>query len=165
MDDLTKLASSAGGQSGSPDAAAALGGLAQAVQSAGGIDGLLDKLRAGGLGGAVDSWISTGGNQPVDAAQLGQALGPDTVNQLSAGSGIDVAQLLPMLASFLPQIVDMLTPDGQVPSGGLGQAAEGGLAGLGGLLAGLTGSGGTGRGVDLGAVLGQLGGMLGPKGG
>ena len=44
---------------------AALGGLARRVQQGGGIDGLIDKLRAGGLGGAVDSWVSTGPNQPV----------------------------------------------------------------------------------------------------
>ena len=85
----------------------------------GGLDGLLAKLRAGGLGDAVDSWESTGPNQPVDPDQLGSALGPDTVQRLSSGSGLDIGQLLPMLAMFLPQIIDMLTPDGKVPSGGL----------------------------------------------
>ena len=118
------------------------------------------KLRAGGLGGAVDSWISTGQNQPVDPAKLGEALGPETVQQLSSGSGIDAGQLLPMLAAFLPKIIDMLTPDGQVPSGGLGKAA-GGLEGLGGLLGGLTGAGGSGGTQELGAVLGELGGLFG----
>ena len=41
-------------QPGTPDVAA-LAGLGQAVQAAGGIDGILDKLRAGGLGEAVGS--------------------------------------------------------------------------------------------------------------
>ena len=167
MDDLTKMATSLGAEAGvpgtsgsTPDAAAALGGLEQAVQAAGGIDGIVAKLRAGGLGGAVDSWISTGQNQPVDPAKLGEALGPETVQQLSSGSGIDAGQLLPMLAAFLPKIIDMLTPDGQVPSGGLGQAA-GGLGGLGGLLGGLTGAAGSGGTQELGAVLGELGGLFG----
>jgi uncharacterized protein YidB (DUF937 family) len=114
----------------------------QAVEGAGGIDGLLGKLRPGGLGDAVDSWVSTGPNQDVEPAALGQALGPETLQQLSTGSGVDVGQLLPMLAAFLPQIVDMLTPDGAVPSGGLDGAA-GSLPNLGGLLGGLLG--GTGR--------------------
>ena len=116
MDDISKMLDQAGA-GGTADPAAALGGLSQAIQGAGGIDGILDKLRAGGLGGEVDSWVSTGANQPVAPEALGQALGPDTVQQLSSGSGIDIGQLLPMLAAFLPQIVNMLTPDGSVPIG------------------------------------------------
>jgi uncharacterized protein YidB (DUF937 family) len=99
MDDVSKILSAmeakAGvtgttgstGAAGTTDPTTALQGLDQAVQGAGGVDGLLAKLRAAGLGDAVDSWVSTGQNKPVDAATLGQALGPDTVKQLSAGSG------------------------------------------------------------------------------
>jgi uncharacterized protein YidB (DUF937 family) len=108
-------------------------GLIHAVQAEGGLDGLLDQLRTGGLGPAVDSWISKGHNDPVDPAALGAALGPDTVQHLASGAGVDVATLLPMLASFLPQLVNMLTPNGQTPAGGL-NGALGGLADLGGLL-------------------------------
>ena len=103
---------------------AALAGLQQAVQQEGGIDALLGKLKDGGLGQQVDSWVGTGGNQPVDPAALGQALGPDTVQRLSSGSGIDIGQLLPLLATFLPQIIDMLTPNGTVPAGGLRPGRE-----------------------------------------
>lgn len=158
MDDISKMLNQAGA-GGTSDPAAALGGLSQAIQGAGGIDGMLAKLRAGGLGGPVDSWVSTGPNQPVAPEALGQALGPDTVQQLSSGSGIDIGQLLPMLAAFLPQIVDMLTPNGSVPSGGLNGAA-GGMPDLGGLLGGLTGGTGSGS-SDIGNV---LGGLLGGKG-
>jgi uncharacterized protein YidB (DUF937 family) len=158
MNDISNMLNQAGA-GGSADPAAALGGLGQAIQGAGGLDGLLDKLRAGGLGGAVDSWVSTGQNQPVAPEALGQALGPDTVQQLSSGSGIDIGQLLPMLAAFLPQIVNMLTPNGSVPSGGLNGAA-GAMPDLGGLIGSLTGGSGSGS-SDLGNV---LGGLLGGKG-
>jgi uncharacterized protein YidB (DUF937 family) len=161
MDDLTKTVSQGGstGAAGTTDPAALLGGL----ESAGGLDGLLDKLRGAGLGDAVDSWVSTGENKPVDPAALGQALGPDTVQKLSGGTGIDVGQLLPMLAAFLPQIVNMLTPNGNVPSGGRNCAA-GSLPDLGGLLGGLMGgSAGSGATVNAGLddILGGLGGALG----
>ena len=75
MDDLSKLAASAGRRRLIP--AAAVGGLSQAIDGAGGLDGLLGKLRAGGLGDAVDSWVSTGPNQPVDpdAARRGARAG------------------------------------------------------------------------------------------
>jgi uncharacterized protein YidB (DUF937 family) len=160
MDDLTKLMSSVSGDgaAGGTDPMAALSGLQQAVQQEGGIDALMGKLKDAGLGDQVDSWVGTGENQPVDPAALGQALGPDTVQRLSAGSGIDVGKLLPMLAAFLPQIINMLTPHGKIPEGGLGQAAGnmdiGGL--LGGLLGGAGGAGGTGGSPDLGGMLGGL---------
>jgi uncharacterized protein YidB (DUF937 family) len=137
MDDISNMLSQMGGQ-GAGDPLASLGGISTALAGVGGLDGLMDKLRAAGLGDAVDSWISKEDNQDLDPAALGQALGPDTVNQLAAGSGIDVGQLLPMLAAFLPQIVDLLTPGGSVPSGGLDGAA-GSLPDLGGILGGLLG--------------------------
>ena len=140
MDDLSKLSTGLGG-AGTTAAAdpAALAGLTDAIQRSGGLDGLVGRLRQGGLEPQVDSWISTGPNDPVDPQQLGQALGPDTVQQLSAGSGIDIASLLPMLAMFLPQIIDMLTKNGSTPAGGLDEAAKSQMPDLGGLLGGVLG--------------------------
>ncbi len=145
MDDLSRKSNALGGASGG-EPAPALAGLTQAVQQEGGLDGLLGKLRDGGLGNQVDSWVSTRANEPVDPDQLGQALGPETVQRLSAGTGIDINALLPMLAMFLPQIINMLTPSGSTPAGGLDNAAgAGGMPDLGGLLGGLLGGqGGTG---------------------
>jgi uncharacterized protein YidB (DUF937 family) len=148
MDDLSKLSASLGADPASADPAA-LAGLNGAIQQAGGLDGLVGKLREGGLGHEVDSWVSTGPNDPVDPQRLGQALGPDTVQQLSAGSGIDAGALLPMLAMFLPQIIDMLTKDGTTPAGGLDDAAKSEMPDLGGLLGGLLG-GALGGGVTAG---------------
>jgi len=139
------------------DPQAIIGGLDKAIQGEGGLDGLLAELRAGGLGDAIDSWESTGPNAQVDPDQLRSALGPDAVQRLSSGSGIDIGRLLPLLAMFLPQIIDMLTPDGRVPSGGLNSATGGGLGDIGGMLGGLLGGSGGGS-SDLG---GMLGGMLG----
>ena len=166
MDDLSKLSQGLGGGGTSPDPAA-LGGLASAVQESGGLDGLLGKLREAGLGAQVDSWVADGDNQPVDPQRLGEALGPDTVQRLSAGSGLDIMSLLPMLAAFLPQIINMLTPGGKTPEGGLDSAVgSGGMPDLGGLLGGVLG-GGTGTGAASGGgaglddLLGGLGGLLG----
>ena len=152
MEDATNPPSAAAGG----DPTTALAGLDQAIQGAGGLDGILAKLRAGGLDNEVDSWVSTGTNAEVEPDRLATALGPDTVQKLSAGSGLDVKQLLPLLAMFLPQIINALTPKGQVPSGGLNGATGGGLGDLGGILGGLLG-GGTGSGSpDPGGVLGGI---------
>jgi uncharacterized protein YidB (DUF937 family) len=169
VDDLSKLAEglgAAGAETGpSGGTAAALPGLASAVQSTGGIDGLLERLRQGGLQDEVDSWVSTGQNQPVDPQRLGEALGPDTVQRMSSSSGLDIAALLPMLAAFLPQIIDMLTPHGSVPDGGLDHSVgSGGLPDLGGILGGLLGgamaSGGGSSGTTA-TGMPDIGGMLG----
>ena len=161
MDDLTKAAEQQGGAvaTGAGFDPAALAGLQGAIQQEGGIDGLMAKMRDGGLGPQVDSWVSSGENQPVQPDQLQQALGPDTIQRLSSGSGLDIGKLLPMLAMFLPQIINMLTPNGQVPSGGMNQAAS--QADIGSLIGGLLGGSGTGGAGGLGAIVGGLTGMLG----
>ena len=140
MDDLSNLSTGLGGTS-APAATdpASIAGLGGAIQQAGGLDTLVGKLRQGGLENEVDSWISTGPNDPVDPDRLGQALGDDTVQQLSSGTGINAGTLLPILAMFLPQIIDMLTKNGSTPAGGLDEAAEQSMPDLGGILGGLGG--------------------------
>ena len=115
------------------------------VQQNGGLEGLVAKFQQGGLGDVVQSWISTGPNLPISPEQLGQALGPDTLSQLGAGG----QDLLGPLSQLLPQVVDGLTPGGQLPTGG---------ADLGAVLGGLLGSaGGAGAGgPNLGGLLGGL---------
>ena len=55
------------------------------------------------------------------------------MNQIAAKSGLSVEMLLPILAAFLPMIIDMLTPDGNAPKTG----ADGGMGQIGDLLGGL----------------------------
>ena len=115
------------GADGSADPAKLIGGVQDVFASQGGVDGLLAKLRAGGLGEHVDSWVSTGENKPVEPVQLGAA-------------GVSVQTLLPMLAAFLPMIINHLTPNGTAPKAG--EPAN--QPDLGGLLGGLLGGGGLG---------------------
>jgi len=44
-----------------------------------------------------------------------RALGPDLLQQLAAKSGLSVQELAQKLSTVLPQAVDTMTPDGQVP--------------------------------------------------
>ncbi len=80
-----------------------------------GLDAILDKLRGAGHGDAVQSWLGHGANKPVAPADLQQALGPDTVDQLGRESGLPHDQLMSQLSTALPQVVDKLTPDGHLP--------------------------------------------------
>lgn len=134
--DVSDLLGRLSGEGGVPDPARLVAAVTDVFNSQGGIDGLVEKLRSGGLGGVVDSWISTGSNEPVSPQQLGDALGPDTVQRLSASSGFSIQSLLPMLAAFLPMIIDHLTPGGNLPKeGGVGSPDDIGDL-IGGLLSG-----------------------------
>ncbi|MCJ2121844.1 YidB family protein [Methylobacterium sp. J-077] len=81
----------------------------------GGLDGLVDRFRQGGLGDVIESWIGHGSNRPVAPAQLAQALGPDTLDTLQSQTGMDREALLSQLAQALPEVVHALTPQGRVP--------------------------------------------------
>jgi uncharacterized protein YidB (DUF937 family) len=98
----------------------------------GGLSGLIEKISAGGLGDQVASWVSTGQNLPVTAEQIQAVLGSSFVQGLAAKMGINTADVAGSLASLLPQVIDKLTPDGQVP--GDNNLLEMGLSGLTSLL-------------------------------
>ena len=98
-----------GGATANPAAAAIPGGIA------GALGGLISHLQANGAGAAAKSWVSTGANLPIDGAQLTQALGPDLVAKISASTGMTPDQILAQLSQVLPQVVDHLTPAGQMP--------------------------------------------------
>lgn len=85
----------------------------------GGLAGLVSKLQQGGLGEAVNSWVSTGNNQSITASALQAALGSETVQALASKVGISPDMLSTGLAQMLPNAVDQLTPNGEVPSGDL----------------------------------------------
>ena len=95
-----------------------VGGL---IQRAGGVQGLVNSLQQGGLGGAVQSWVGTGANQAINGGQLQQAIAGTPlgahVNDVAQKLGVDPNQVMGQLAQHLPDVVNHLTPNGQVPAG------------------------------------------------
>jgi uncharacterized protein YidB (DUF937 family) len=90
----------------------------------GGLGGLVSAFEKGGLGQIAQSWVSTGANLPISAEQIQAVLGSGPVAQFAEKLGVDPKMAAGQLAELLPQVVDHLTPNGQVPSGALG-ALEG----------------------------------------
>ncbi|HWR13743.1 MAG TPA: YidB family protein [Terriglobales bacterium] len=81
----------------------------------GGLGGLLNSFQQKGMGDIVQSWISTGQNKPISAEQVSEALGPEQVSAVANEAGISHEEAKSSLASLLPQVVDRLTPNGQLP--------------------------------------------------
>ncbi len=90
----------------------------------GGLAALVQQFQAAGLGEQVNSWIGTGQNLPVSPEQLQGALGGDQMSMMAEKMGLSTGDLGAQLSQMLPQVVDQLTPDGQVPQGGLGNLGD-----------------------------------------
>ena len=88
----------------------------QIIQQNGGLPGIIGKFQQAGLGQHADSWVGTGQNLPIDAAQLQQALGSGSIAQIAQQLGLSTGDTGSELAQVLPQIIDKLTPAGQIPA-------------------------------------------------
>ncbi|KAG8149487.1 YidB family protein [Burkholderia catarinensis] len=84
----------------------------------GGLNGLIEKFKAGGAGDIIGSWVGNGENQPISADALQNVLGSDVVGSLASKVGIDPSQASSILAQVLPHVVNGATPNGEVPAGG-----------------------------------------------
>lgn len=91
------------------------GGTAGSVVS-GGLSELVKRFEQNGLGGAAQSWVGNGPNQPVSASDVEKAAGSDTLDALAREIGMSRDQLVQRLSAELPQTVDRLTPQGRVPT-------------------------------------------------
>jgi uncharacterized protein YidB (DUF937 family) len=74
----------------------------------------MQRFQQAGLSEVFASWVSAGENRAVQPAQLEQALGSDAVAALAGRLGLEANTLLPLLSQFLPQVIDQLTPNGQM---------------------------------------------------
>ena len=112
FDTLAKnaLGSMLGGSS-RQDPAAMLSGL---LSEAGGLEGLMSQFQSVGFGSQFASWVSTADNQPLSEDQMQSAIGPEALQGLASKLGMQTGTVLPLLAQFLPQVIDKLTPQGQI---------------------------------------------------
>lgn len=93
-------------------------GIVLGMLKGGGLGGLLDKFKGAGLTDKADTWVSTGPNAPLDADEVERALGPNEIQEIAQKTGLSVDEVRQQLATGLPEVVNHLTPKGEVPDEG-----------------------------------------------
>jgi len=84
----------------------------------GALEKVMGAFNGAGLGNILQSWIGTGQNLPISADQVKQVLGSGTVADLAKHAGIGEGETASTLSSLLPQVIDKLSPGGEVPAAG-----------------------------------------------
>lgn len=87
-----------------------------AMDAMGGLGGIISAFQKGGLGHLTDSWVGTGDNLPVSGDQLSQVLGSDKISQIASQLGMSQSDAAGGLAKILPDLINHVTPNGQVPA-------------------------------------------------
>ena len=92
---LDQIAGQAASALGGNASQGAMGEISELV-GAQGVDGLVEKFKANGLGDVASSWVGTGSPQVTSIAQ---------------SLGVSPAEASKLIATYLPQVIDKLTPE------------------------------------------------------
>ncbi|MGK7912465.1 MAG: YidB family protein [Synechococcus sp.] len=78
------------------------------------LSGLANKLKDGGLGEQLTSWLGDGENAPVSGDEITNALGADKVSAIASKLGIDSSAAADKLSNLLPNLLDKASSGGQL---------------------------------------------------
>jgi len=81
----------------------------------GGLQKILGQLQQNGKGATGRSWVSTGPNEPVDAADIKAALDQGELAKIAQQLGVSEDEAADAVAQVLPDVVDQATPGGELP--------------------------------------------------
>lgn len=95
--------------------AEALSLIKEYVEKQGGLDAVVKNFQEGGFKRQVDSWVSTGKNEAINAIEVGQAVGVEKLKKLAEATGVDYDKARDLLAEYLPIAIDKSTPEGKLP--------------------------------------------------
>lgn len=84
--------------------------------SVGNLTAFLERLNGAGLGDLTASWVGPGENKRIEPAQFETAVGRDVIDGIATKVGLSTSVVTPALAFLAPRVVNVLTPDGEVPT-------------------------------------------------
>ncbi len=85
------------------------------VQQNGGLVDVLGKFAKSGLANEANSWVGTGPNKPISANHIQQVFGNQSVQQIASQLGMSQQDTGSAIAKILPELINQLTPKGNVP--------------------------------------------------
>lgn len=97
--------------------------------SGGGLQKVLASLQANGLGAQAQSWLGTGANEPISGADVRKVVGEDELARIAGELGVSEDDAAAAVAKVLPEVVDSVSPDGELPPEDQLDSALGDLAG------------------------------------
>lgn len=83
-----------------------------------GLQAMISGFHQAGYADIMQSWVGTGQNMPISASQIQQVLSGQ-LQPLAESAGISREIAAGHLAEILPEIIDKLTPQGQIPDAGM----------------------------------------------
>ena len=106
-----------------------LGSKAGSPGGTAGLAGIISSLQASGLDDIVSSWLGSGSNKAISPQQIESALDTGMLEQFAQQAGINGSEASSVLAGLLPQAIDKLSPDGNLPDMSGIESQLGGLLG------------------------------------
>ena len=95
------------------------------VQNNGGVGAVLDRFRQKGYGQQASSWVSTGANHAIDPDAVRDVIGADELSQLAQQVGVPEHEVASGFSQILPEVVDKLSPQGDLPEQADDQLGQG----------------------------------------
>jgi len=95
------------------------------LQQQGGLGGVLGKFREAGMGAQADSWVGSGQNMNISPNQLEQVFGSGSLSDIASKLGMSQDQAGSAMSQVLPELINQLTPQGQVTPDSENSVAEG----------------------------------------
>jgi uncharacterized protein YidB (DUF937 family) len=81
----------------------------------GGLQKVLAQLEASGLGSQAKSWVGTGANEAISAADVEKVLDSRQLAGIAQKLGVSPEEAADAVAKVLPAVVDTVSPEGKVP--------------------------------------------------
>lgn len=85
------------------------------VQRNGGIREVLKRFQQKGYSRQAQSWVAAGDNLELQEQAVDEVIGHDELARIAQQLGMPERQVAQGFAQILPEMVNQLTPDGQVP--------------------------------------------------
>jgi len=81
----------------------------------GGLRKVLSGLQAKGKAAEADSWVAQGENQPIAGTDVREAVGDEEIASIAERLGVSNDEAADAVAQVLPDVVDQVSPNGELP--------------------------------------------------